>query len=112
MAYGDFGNALLVGNFGDGTINAYNADTGEFLGTLQDSAGTALMNSGLWGLQFGNGGPGGDSHTLYVTAGISGPSGDAIESHGLFASIQPAPAIGSHGVVNAAGLQPEIAPSG
>jgi uncharacterized protein (TIGR03118 family) len=109
--FGDFGKALLVGNFGDGTINAYDPATGAYLGTLQDASGKPIVNSGLWGLQFGNGGSGGDVNALYFAAGISGPSGDAIESHGLFGSIQAAPAIQSNGVVNGAGFQPVISPN-
>src|SRR5437763_832495 len=50
--FGDFGKSLLVGNFGDGTINAYDPASGTFLGTLQDASGKPLINSGLWGLQF------------------------------------------------------------
>jgi len=108
--FGDFSNALLVGNFGDGTINAYNSSTGEFLGTLQDTQGKPIVNPGLWGLQFGNGNAGGDAFALYFTAGVSGPSGDPIESHGLFGSIQAAPVLKPGHVFNAAGLQRGIAP--
>jgi uncharacterized protein (TIGR03118 family) len=110
-AFGDFSKALLVGNFGDGTINAYNVSTGEYLGTLQEKAGKPIVNTGLWALQFGNGAAGGDATTLYFTAGIPGPEGDAIESHGLFGSIQAAPTIRADGVVNAAGFQKVIAPN-
>jgi uncharacterized protein (TIGR03118 family) len=108
--FGDFSNALLVGNFGDGTINAYNPSTGAFLGTLQDTQGKPIVNPGLWGLQFGNGNAGGDTFALYFTAGISGPAGDAIESHGVFGSIQAAPILKAGQVFNAAGFQKVIAP--
>jgi plastocyanin len=74
-----------VGNFGDGTINAYHANSGAYMGALQDSNGTAISIPGLWGLLFGNGGNGGDVNTLYFTAGI--PGADKIEDHGLFGSI-------------------------
>ncbi len=80
-SFGAFGGALLVGNFGDGLINAFDASTGAVLGQLKDSGGKPIQNSGLWGLQFGNGGLGGDRDTLYFTAGISG------QSHGLFGSL-------------------------
>jgi uncharacterized protein (TIGR03118 family) len=83
--FGDFSNALLVGNFGDGTINAYDPASGAYMGTLQDSNGAVLSIPGLWALLFGNGGNGGDVNTLYFTAGIPGP--DNIEDHGLFGSI-------------------------
>ena len=88
--FGDFSNALLVGNFGDGAINAFDPCSGEFLGTLQDPSGTNIAISGLWGLSFGNGRGAGDATTLYFTAGTPG-SGN-VEDHGLFGSIQPADA--------------------
>jgi len=86
--FGDFSNALLVGNFGDGTINAFDPCSGEYLGALQDTGGAAIVNSGLWGLSFGNGRGAGDATSPYFTAGIPGPG--HIEDHGLFGSIQVA----------------------
>ena len=86
--FGDFSKALLVGNFGDGTINAYDPASGAYLGALQDSMGAVISIPGLWGLLFGNGGNGGDVNTLYFTAGIPGDGN--IEDHGLFGSIQAA----------------------
>ena len=84
--FGDFSHALLVGNFGDGTINAYDSCSGEYLGTLNDADGQAISIPGLWALRFGNGHNGGDATTLYFTAGISGSG--AIEDHGLLGAIQ------------------------
>jgi uncharacterized protein (TIGR03118 family) len=81
--FGPFGGALIVGNFGDGRINAFNPTTGAFLGTLSDSVGDPLEIEGLWGLRFGNGGNGGLPDTLYFAAGING------EADGLFGSIGP-----------------------
>lgn len=69
ITFGDFAGDLLVGNFGDGTINAFNPTTGAFLGTLSDLANNPIVNPGLWGLTFGNGGNGGDPNALYFTAG-------------------------------------------
>jgi len=86
--FGDFSNALLVGNFGDGTINAFDPCSGEFLGSLPDSSGSVIRITGLWALSFGNGRGAGDANTLYFTAGIPGPGN--IEDHGLFGSIQVA----------------------
>ena len=84
--FGPLSGALLIGNFGDGTINAFDANTGAGLGALTNAAtGTALAVNGLWALKFGNGGSGGESHTLYFTAGIAGPG--TVEDHGLFGSI-------------------------
>lgn len=84
--FGDFSNDLLVGNFGDGTINAFDPGTGAFKGTLSDTTGKPIVNPGLWALQFGNGAQGTSTNTLYLTAGING------EADGLFAAIAPAAA--------------------
>ena len=101
--WGAFGGALLVGNFGDGTINAFDATAGTSLGTLQDKTGAPIVNSGLWAIAFGNGGSGGDVNTLYFTAGIQG------ETHGLLGAIAPPTAILT--VVNAAsGASGPVAP--
>ena len=83
--FGDFSNALLVGNFGDGTINAFSAANGTFLGTMRNAGGTPIVVQGLWGLLFGNGGNGGATNALYFTAGTGG------EAHGLFGSFTPTP---------------------
>jgi uncharacterized protein (TIGR03118 family) len=107
--FGQFGGALLVGNFGDGTINAFDPAKGTQLGTLQDPTGHPLTILGLWGLLFGNGGKGGDTSTLYFTAGIPGPYGEPPESHGLFGSIQAPPAFIT--AVNGASFQAPIAPN-
>ena len=85
--FGGFGGALLVGNFGDGLINAFNPATGAWLGALRDESGKAISIEGLWGLTFGNGNKAGDTRTLYFTAGIAG--GGIVEDHGLFGRITP-----------------------
>ena len=91
--FGAFGGALLVGNFGDGKINAFDLasarGTGQAvqLGQLHSASGPPLKIDGLWALQFGHGNANsGSSNTLYFTAGPDG------ESHGLFGKIEPAPA--------------------
>ena len=109
--FGDFGGKLLVGNFGDGLIHAYAPSSGAFLGTLNDTTGKPVTILGLWSLLFGNGGRGGDPQTLYFTAGIPGPSGESLESHGLFGSIQAAPSFQANEVENAASLSSAIAPN-
>ena len=53
--FGDFSNSLLVGNFGDGTINAFDPTSGAFLGQLRTPDGQILVIDGLWGIAFGNG---------------------------------------------------------
>ena len=90
--FGAFANDLLVGNFGDGDINAYDFTSGGFVGTLKDESGNPLSIDGLWGLRFGNGGNGGNPGTLYVTAGPDE------EQHGLFAAIVPVPEPGTYGL--------------
>jgi len=88
--FGEFGGDLLVGNFGDGRINAFDPATGDFLGQLKDGSGNPITIEGLWGLRFGNGVRGGDPNTLYFAAGIPGPG--QLEDHGLFGSISVVPA--------------------
>jgi uncharacterized protein (TIGR03118 family) len=81
--FGAFPGALLVGNFGDGRINAFNPTTGAFLGTLNDEAGNPIEINSLWSLNFGNGVSAGDTGTLYFSAGYDD------ENHGLFGSLKP-----------------------
>jgi uncharacterized protein (TIGR03118 family) len=75
---------LLVGNFGNGFIHAFDATTGSHLGKLTDPGGEAIRIDGLWALRVGNGGSGGAADTVYFTAGPFG------ESHGLFGSLTTA----------------------
>lgn len=71
--FGPFSNALLVGdNLPNGTINAFNLQTGKFLGTLKDSSGKPIMIDQLWGLKFGGGNDtNGATNQLFYTAGPS-----------------------------------------
>jgi uncharacterized protein (TIGR03118 family) len=83
-SFGRFAGDLLVGNFGDGQINAYQElgnGSFEHRGELQDSSGKTLTIDGLWALQFGKGGNNGPAGTLFFTAGPDD------ESHGLFGQI-------------------------
>jgi uncharacterized protein (TIGR03118 family) len=70
--FGTFSNALLVGNFGDGTIQGYDPDTGRYLGAVGDGAGTAFAVSGLWGIAFGNDAANQPHATLFFAAGTNG----------------------------------------
>jgi uncharacterized protein (TIGR03118 family) len=72
----DFKDAILIGNFGDGKINAYAAD-GSFLGQLKDNNGNVIAIDGLWGMVFT-----GDGKSLYFAAGPFD------EEHGLFGKIE------------------------
>ena len=99
--FGDFAGALLVGNFGDGTIDAFDITTGRALGVLANASGQTLSIPGLRALSVGNGGNAGDANAIYFTAG---------QSHGLFGSLQAAPVVNGNGIVNAAGFQLGAAP--
>jgi uncharacterized protein (TIGR03118 family) len=83
--FGQFGGDILVGNFGDGRINAFEPITGAFLGTVADGSGNQLVNSGLWGLSFHSATSGFDPNVLYFNAGINN------EADGLFGNIQATP---------------------
>src|SRR5580693_434941 len=112
--FGAFPNAILVGNFGDGTINAFDS-TGKFLGQLTDSSNKVLVNPGLWDMVFGGGGPSGAPGTLYLTAGGSNqpnfPSGGSTTS--VFASLVPAAAVTSANFsLNVSAQSATIAPGG
>jgi uncharacterized protein (TIGR03118 family) len=68
--FGEFSNALLVANnVPDGRINAFDPNSGAFLGTLRDPNGQAIVINQVWALQFGNGGNGGQPNQLFFTAG-------------------------------------------
>ena len=80
--FGAFSNRLLVGNFGDGKINAYDLASGEFKGQLLRPNGMPLAIDGLWGLSFGNGINHQPTNVLFVTAGPND------ETNGLYARIE------------------------
>lgn len=84
-SFGDVAGSLLVGNFGDGRINAFNPLTGSFLGQLRAADGSVLAIDGLWGLIVGNDGNAGSSQRIYFTAGPDD------ESHGLFGVLTAVP---------------------
>jgi uncharacterized protein (TIGR03118 family) len=88
--FGEFSNTLLVGNFGDGRINAFDLVSGKHLGALKGADGKALAIDGLWGLAFGNGLNDQPVNTLFFT---SGPDD---EEHGLYGRIDALPEPG-HG---------------
>jgi uncharacterized protein (TIGR03118 family) len=82
--FGQFSDAILVGNVDDGHINAFNRHTRQFLGQLADANGNLLGADGLWGLLFdADGRNEGKTNKLFFTAG---PNGYA---DGLFGVISP-----------------------
>lgn len=84
--FGNFGGALLVGNFSflESEINAFDSITGAFMGTIPIDTGSAGAG-GLWAIGFGTGGSNGSPNTLYFTDGINGERG------GLFGAITAVP---------------------
>jgi len=83
-AFGLPATALLVGNFGDGWIRAYDTVTGALLGALTDNTGAPLVIPGLWDLKVGPPGTTDLSNTLFFSAGPAG------ETHGLFGKLEAA----------------------
>ena len=86
-SFRSFAGDLLVGNFGDGTINVFNPDpaTPGFLGQLNGLDGKPIAIDGLWGLMPGNDGNGGSSQKIYFSAGPND------EANGLFGVLHPFP---------------------
>jgi uncharacterized protein (TIGR03118 family) len=80
-SFGQFGARLLVGNFGDGRINAFELASGKWLGALRGPDHRPISIDGLWGLQFGNGLSNQPTNTLFFA---SGPDD---ERHGLYGRI-------------------------
>ena len=83
--FGVFSNDLLIGNFGDGTINAFDLSTGRFLGQLSGSDRQPIVIPGLWAIVFGNGVNSQPTSTLFFTAGPDD------EMHGLYGRIVVGP---------------------
>jgi uncharacterized protein (TIGR03118 family) len=84
-SFGSLAGDLLVGNFGDGTINAFNLSTDTFVGQLKGTNGQPLVIDGLWGLTPGNDSAAGNSNSIYFSAGPQD------ESNGLFGVITAVP---------------------
>src|SRR5437016_9000586 len=81
--FGEFSNAILVGNFGSGKIAAFNGFTYKFMGFVKNPDDSIMIIDGLWSLTFGNDGTAGPANTLFFSAGING------EQDGLFGTITP-----------------------
>ncbi len=86
--FGKFTHRLLIGNFGDGTINAFNMVTGKHEGTmLDDTTGKTLVIDGLWGLSFG-----GDSTNDGMATSLFFTAGPNDESDGVLGNLTALPA--------------------
>ena len=87
-SFGALANQLLIGNFGNGHINAYNLTTGEFVDKMRDPHGQAIVIDGLWSRRVGSNTTGSANFgpdTVFFTAGPNG------EQDGLFGAITPSP---------------------
>jgi uncharacterized protein (TIGR03118 family) len=81
--FGEFSNAILVGNFRSGWIAAFNGFTHKFIGFVRNPDDSLMFIDGLWSLTFGNDATAGPANTLFFTAGINN------ETDGLFGTITP-----------------------
>jgi uncharacterized protein (TIGR03118 family) len=81
--FGEFSNAILVGNFRSGWIAAFNGFTHKFLGFVRNPDNSLMFIDGIWSLTFGNDATAGPANTLFFTAGINN------ENDGLFGTITP-----------------------
>jgi uncharacterized protein (TIGR03118 family) len=99
-SFGSLGGDLLVGNFGNGWINAFNPTTGNFDGFLATPTGAPVVNRDLWTITPGGSGNDGNPNTLYFTAG------GLDESQGIFGSLTavPEPAAVIQALTGATGL--------
>jgi uncharacterized protein (TIGR03118 family) len=84
--WGNLAGALLVGNFGDGMIHAYDPLTGELLGELADTTGAPLVIDGLWALSFGP-----NTTSIDLSAQLFYTAGPGNEMHGVFGKLTLAP---------------------
>ncbi|MBS0393072.1 MAG: TIGR03118 family protein [Proteobacteria bacterium] len=105
LAPADFGTlsgALLVGNFGDGTINGYDPVSGSYVGTVATSGGAAFAAPGLWGIAFGNDADNQPHNTLFYAAGLNN------EANGAYGRID----LGGAPVLNAPPVVAITSPTG
>ena len=65
VGFGPFAGDLLVGNLGNGWINAFNPMTGKFQGVLDTASGYPITIPGLWGIRVGNSVFGGSSSLVF-----------------------------------------------
>jgi len=81
--FGALSNCLLVGNFGDGRVLAYNLETGVYVDVMRDADGKPFEIDGLWGMLFGNGVTLGYTNHMYFAAG------PVVETEGVFGKLVP-----------------------
>jgi uncharacterized protein (TIGR03118 family) len=88
--FGSFSHKLIVGEFGSGTLAAFDDQTGKFEGYITNASNKVISIPGLWAISFGAGQPSpqssGPANALYFAAGIKSGNG------GLFGTLTPLPA--------------------
>ena len=94
--FGSFGGKLLVGNFGDGKVNAFDPASGQLVGPIADSTGAAFAVPGLWGIAFGNDAHNQPHNTLFYAAGTNAGANGAF---GRIDAGATAPVLGAPPVV-------------
>lgn len=103
--FGTLSNAVLVGNFGDGTITAYDPATGAFIDRIKDSSGEPIATPGLWGIAFGNGSHNQPVTTLYFAAGVANEAG------GVYGRIDPPARAGGFSPVSSGTPTDDVPPT-
>ncbi|SFU22948.1 TIGR03118 family protein [Paraburkholderia aspalathi] len=73
--FGALSNDLLVGNFGDGTIDAFDPNSGSFIGAMTQTDGSTFKQPGIWGISFGNNAANQPLNTLFFAAGPTPTTG-------------------------------------
>jgi uncharacterized protein (TIGR03118 family) len=81
--FGEFSNAILIGNFRSGWIAAFNGFTHKFIGWVRNPDDSLVTIDGLWSLTFANDANAGPANSLFFTAGINN------ENDGLFGTLTP-----------------------
>lgn len=102
--FGAYAGALLIGNFGDGWINAYDRRTGRYLGPLRGADGRPVALEGLWDLEPGTADNGG-TDAVWFSAGVSKAQ------HGLLGLLRPATAGGAASPSPSVTVTPAPSPS-
>jgi uncharacterized protein (TIGR03118 family) len=102
-SFGTMSGAILIGNFGDGTINAFNASSGQSMGPLNGPNGSPIVEHGIWGIAFGNGLDSQPSSTLFFAAGPNDEADGVYGRIDLNATSSPGTGSGTSTGTNAGG---------
>ncbi|MFM0730560.1 TIGR03118 family protein [Paraburkholderia sediminicola] len=101
--FGSMSGTILIGNFGNGTINAFNASSGQAMGPLIGPSGSPIVEPGVWGIAFGNDLSNQPSNTLFFTAGPNDEADGVYGRIDLNTTSSPGTNTGSSTGTNASG---------